>query len=112
MSVPESKAHELYRLPGPRFTESVAPNAVCGIEVRCEDATYAPKFRRFVKSLSFPFGSVDLACLSSFLMPSYFQDSRTNCLNGLLFILSKAWLILSKTSCFPLHPSGRVEGFQ
>ena len=72
ISVPKLRAHELYKLPSPRFTKLVAPNAIYGIEVRCKDVTYALKFRRFVKSLSFLFRLVDLACLLSFLMLLYF----------------------------------------
>jgi hypothetical protein len=45
MSILESRAQELYRLLGPRFTILVACNrAVCGIGVRCEDAIYALRF--------------------------------------------------------------------
>ena len=60
----ELRAHELYKLPGLRFTKLVALNAICGIEVRCKDAIYALKLRRFIKS----FKLVDLAYsfLSSF----------------------------------------------
>jgi hypothetical protein len=70
--VPKSRAHELYKLLGPRFTKLIAFNAICGIEVKCKDITYAPRLRRFIRS----FRLVDLAYsfLSSFafLIPLYF----------------------------------------
>ena len=67
---------------------------------RCEDAKYAPKFRlgvscedalklrQGVKLVSVPPKSINYSSLSSFAFskPSYFQVSRTNCLNGLFFI--------------------------
>ena len=116
MSVPESRAQELYRLPGPRFTgllllfEFEPIKAVW--EVRCEDAAYAPRFCRFVESVSFPFGSTGLGSVLSFFMPSYFQDSRTSFLNFWFLVCFSLLLILSKTLDFLLYPSGRVEGFQ
>ena len=95
----------MYKLLSPRFTESLANKAIC--EVRYKEAIYALKFRRGVELVSFK--SSSLGC--SIFMLSYFQDFRTNCLNGSLFVLFRAWLILSKILGFPLYPSSRVDGF-
>jgi hypothetical protein len=73
----------MYRLPGPQFTILVALNAM-----RCINAIYAPKLQQGVELVFFPFKSTSLSY--SIFMPLYFQDFRTNCLNGLLFVLFKA----------------------